>query len=180
MDDIETSAPNGYVVQQVMATWMSVRARLLENDPALEHDEAALTELLGSAEGDVDSILTRALRAMKYAENLSEAAAAYAKGIQARAKRFEARAETLRGLAFTIMEATGKSRFELPEMLAFTSAGRQTVTVTDAAKVPNVYVEEVTERKIDKAVILKDLRDGRKVEGCELSNGLSYLTVKDR
>lgn len=172
-----TDAPSGYRVEQAMAAWMSARARMLEDDPSLERDENALAELLGAAEGDIEQILTRVIRASVHAEAMSNAASEQAKTISGRAKRYDARNESLRGLAFALMEAIGKRKFELPDMTATIVNGRQGVRITDEKLIPDIYVEVVTERKPDKATILSALKAKLDVPGCEIGNGMDYLKI---
>lgn len=174
----EVKAPSGYKIEQVMATWMAVRARLLDDDPSLENDEAALTRLLGPVEGSVDDVLTRVLRGAVHAELMAKAADEQAKTIAARKKRYEARKESLRGVAFAILDTIGKRHFELPDLTASISTGHQGVSISDETKIPDKFVEIKTVRTPDKAVILSTLKSGEEVEGCSLANGLDYLTIR--
>jgi hypothetical protein len=171
-------APSGYRIEIAMAAWHSVRARLLDEDPSLENDEAALAELLGHVDGEVEHILARVLRAAVHAEVMEKAAAEQAKMTAARAKRYEARGDSLRGLAFAMMDAIGKRKVELPDLTASIVNGRQGVRITDEKLIPDIYVEVVTERKPDKATILSALKASVAVPGAELGNGLDYLTIK--
>jgi hypothetical protein len=100
---VMSDAPSAYRTEQAVATWQSLRARLLAEDPELATDEAALSDLLGPEEGDVRDILARCLRAAVHAESMEDAAKARAADIAARAKRFGARADSCRGAAFALM-----------------------------------------------------------------------------
>jgi hypothetical protein len=169
---------SGYRVEQVMATWMSARARLLNDDPALEHDEAALTELLGPIEGDAKDLIARVCRAAKHAEAMSKAAKEIAAKTTARQKRYDTRYEALRGIALSMMEAMGTRHEEYPDLTVSISAGRRGVHISDPLKVPDVYVEIKTERIPDKATIAADLNAGREVPGAELRNGMETITIR--
>lgn len=171
-------APNAWRIEQAISAWQSVRTRLLTEDPSLENDEAALTELLGPVEGDVDSILTRVLRAAVHAEAMAKAADEQAKNVASRKKRYEGRGESLRGLAFALMDTLGRRKVELGDLTANITAGRQGVRITDEKLIPDIYVEVITERKPDRATILSALKAGNEVAGCELGNGMDYLTIK--
>lgn len=171
-------APNAWRIEQVLSVWQSARARFLNDDPTLEHDEAALTELLGPVEGDAKELLVRVCRAAKHAEAMSKAAKETAAKTTARHKRYDARHDTLRGLAFAMMEAMGTRREEFPDLTVNISAGRQGVHISDPLKVPDIYVEIKTERVPDKATIAADLKAGREVPGAELRNGMETITIR--
>lgn len=173
-----SGAPSAWKIEQAMAAWQSTRARLLHEDPSLEGDEAALAEVLGPVDGDIDTILARVLRAKVHAESMKDAAKARRVSIAEREKRYENRETTLRGLAYAIMDTMGKRKVELGDLTANIRSGKKSVMITDIQKVPDVYVETVTERKPDKATMLADLEAGRTIDGAELSNGLDYIVIK--
>lgn len=165
-------------IEQALSAWNSARTRLLQDDPSLEHDEAALSEWLGPVEGDVDSIIARLLRAARHAKSMADGAAELIEDMQARKSRYVKRNEALRATAFAIMDALGKSKVELPDITATVRSGQPSVVVTDEDAVPDIYVR--TERKIDKATILSALKSGLTVEGCVLSNSLPTLSVRTK
>jgi Siphovirus Gp157 len=165
-------------VEQAMSVWQSARARLLRDDPSLERDEAALSELLGPDEGDIESILARTLRAARHAKAMADAAAQQIEDMQARKQRYAGRNEALRGMAFAIMDALGRPKFELPDLTASIRNGQPSVILTNEEKVPDIYVR--TERRVDKATILNALKSGLTVEGCELSNSLPTLSIRTK
>lgn len=171
-------APNAWRIEQVLSVWQSARARLLDEDPTLEHDEAALAELLGPIEGDAKELLVRVCRAAKHAEAMSKAAKELAAKTTARHKRYDARDDTLRGLAMAMMEAMGSRREEFPDLTVSIGAGKQGVHISDLSLVPDIYVEIVTERKPDKATIAADLKAKRDVPGAELRNGMDVITIR--
>lgn len=173
-----SDAPSGYRIEQALAAWMSARSRLLSDDAELAHDEAALTELLGPEEGEIDAILARLLRAARYAKSMSDGAAELIEEMQARKARYTRRNEALRATAFAIMDALGKKKTELPDITASVRAGQPSVVVVDEEVVPEIYIR--TERKIDKATVLSALKSGLTVEGCVLSNSLPTLSIRSR
>ena len=174
----EIRPPSGYRIEQAMSVWEAARERLLSGE--LAQDEAALTEILGEAEGDVEDVLARVLRAVVFAEDMEEAAAERARAIAARKQRYAQRGEYLRGVAMGIMDAIGKRKAELADLTASVTAGRQVVRITDADAIPDKFVEVVTERKPDRAVLLSTLKAGEAVEGCELSNGSPSISIRTR
>ena len=172
----EIRPPSGYRVEQAMAAWASARARLLAEDSGLEGNEASLDELLGEAEGDVEDVLARLLRAARDARAMAEASAGLIEDMQARKARFARRNEAFRATAFAILDALGRNRFELPDLTASIRAGQPSVQITDADAVPDLYVH--MERKIDKQTIASVLKSGGEVPGAVLSNSLPTLALR--
>lgn len=169
---------SGYRIEQAISAWQSARARLLSEDSELANDEAALVKLLGLVDGDAKEILARVCRAAKHAEAMEKSAKEMAAKTVARQKRYGARDETLRGLAFAMMEALGTRHEEWPDMTISIAAGKQGVFITDIDKVPDIYVETVTERKPDKATIASALKAKIDVPGAEFTNGMDYITIR--
>jgi hypothetical protein len=163
-----------------MATWAAARARLLNEDPALEHDEAALHDLLGPEEGDVRNVLARLLRGAVHAGAMAASAGEMADTIKGRQERYKRRAEAMRSTAYAILDAIGEVKVELPDLTASIRAGTTSVVITDPDAIPDIYVEVVTTRKPDKATILSVLRSGGEVPGCEKSNGIPTLSIRQR
>lgn len=170
------SAPNAWQVGQAVSAWQSARARLLADDPELACDEAALADLLGPENGDVQDILARVLRASQHAGDMADKAKDRARQITDRAKRYEARAQSLRGLGFSIMEVIGKTKVELPDLTATIRRGVPSAHITDEDAIPDEFAQ-IT-RKIDKAAILAALKAGQIIPGAELSNSMPSLAIK--
>lgn len=167
-----------FQIEQAMAAWASARARLLAEDAALEHDEAALIELLGPEQGTVEDVLDRLLRAAIHAEGMAGEATDRAAVSAARAKRYKARADALRGTAFAIFDAVGIRRHERPDFTASVRQGTASVVVTDEAALPEAFVRTTTAP--DKAAIMAALKSGATVPGAELSNGVPSLSIRTR
>jgi hypothetical protein len=161
-----------------MAAWASARARLLSEDSALEHDQAALDELLGDAEGDVEEVLARLLRAARDAKAMAEASAGLIEDMRARKERYQRRNEAFRSTAFAILTALERNKVELPDLTASIRAGQPSVQIVDHEVIPDEYVR-VT-RAPDKAAIMADLRVGVVIPGVELSNSLPTLSVRTK
>lgn len=169
---------SGFRIEQAMAAWQAARARLLADDADLARDEAALTDLLGPEEGEIDAILARLLRSARHAKSMADAAAELVDDMQTRKARYTRRNESLRATAFAIMDAIGQKKIELADITATIRNGQPSVIVTDEATVPDIYVR--TERKIDKATVLSALKSGLTVEGCVLSNSLPTLSIRSK
>jgi hypothetical protein len=175
----ETSRPpSGYRVEQAMSVWTAARARLLADDSGLEHDEAALDELLGAAEADVEQVLARLLRAARDAKAMAEASAGLIEDMQARKARFARRNEAFRATAFAIMTALERSKVEMPDLTASIRAGQPSVQIVNEEEIPDLYVH--MERRIDKQTIASVLKSGGEVPGAALSNSLPTLSLRTR
>jgi len=173
-----SDAPSGYRVEQALSAWQAARARLLSDDAGLEHNEAALEELLGAAEGDIEDVLARLLRAARDAKAMADASAGLIDDMQARKARYQRRNEAFRSTAFAVMDALGRAKVELPDITASIRAGQPSVQITDEDAVPDIYVELV--RKIDKQTIASVLKSGGEVPGAVMSNSLPTLTLRTR
>jgi DNA polymerase III delta prime subunit len=171
-------APSAWRVEQAMAAWASARARLLADDSGLEQNEAALDELLGAAEGDIESVLARLLRAARDAKAMADASAGLIEDMRARKERYQRRNEAFRGTAFAILDALGRNRFEMPDLTASIRAGQPSVQIVNEDEIPDLYVELV--RKIDKQTIASVLKSGGEVPGATLSNSLPTLSLRTK
>jgi hypothetical protein len=174
----EIRPPTGYRVEQALSVWAAARARLLAEDSGLEHDEAALEELLGATEADVEEVLKRLLRAARDAKAMAEASAGLIDDMQARKARFARRNEAFRATAFAIMDTLGRTKVELPDLTASIRAGQPSVQITDEDQIPDLYVH--MERRIDKQTIASVLKSGGEVPGAVLSNSLPTLALRTR
>lgn len=164
-----------YQLEQAMAALISARARLIDEDPELARDEAALT---GCLQGEGLDLLDNVLRASIHARGMAEAAETLAKAINARRDRYKARAEALRQAAFAAMDALGMTRRELPDMTVTIAAGKPGVVITDEALIPDDLIR-VT-RAPDRTAIRAALDQGAEVPGATLANGLPTMTVRTR
>lgn len=173
-------APSGYRVEQALSSWLSARSRLLNDDPDLEHDEAALLDLLGPEDGDVQNILARLLRGAVHATAMASAAGDQIESLKGRQDRYKRRADAMRATAYSILDAMGQMKVELPDLTASIRRGTQSATITDEGAVPDAFVEIVTLRKINKNDILSKLKAGEDVPGASLSNGLASLTIRTK
>lgn len=173
-----SEAPSAWKVEQALAAWNSARASLLAADAELSLDENAIQELLGPAEADVDTILTRLMKAVRHAEAMAGAAKEEIQDLQTRKARYEQRAAVARQTAFSVMQAIDRNKFETAGGTWSIRAGQQSVFVTDAEKIPDIYVR--IERHPDKQTILSALKSGLTVDGCELTNGLPSLSLRKK
>lgn len=168
--------PSGWKIEQAMSVWHSVRARLLNEDAGLAHDEAALSDLLGHEEGDVRDVLARVLRAAKHAESMADAAKEQIADMKGRQDRYKRRSEQLRATGFAILDAIGETRVELADLTASVRAGVPSLILSEDAVLPDEYV--LVTRAPDRAAIVAGLKQGAVIDGAVLSNGLPYLAIR--
>ena len=175
-----THPPSGYAIQSALSAWQSARMRLLAEDPSLEDDEAALIELLGPEQAEIEDLLARLIRGVLHSESMADAAKARASLLRARAQRYENRAQTMRATAFSIMDQNGLMRLETDEATASIRQGSPSVEITDEDLLPDAFVEVETIRKVDKRTLLAALKSGANVAGCVLTNSHPTLMVRTR
>lgn len=173
------NAPSGYKIERVMSEWMSVRARILTEDPDLENDEASISSIIGPEDGDVLDILSRVLLAAQHAASLSDAAEAMAKTLTGRAKRYLSRSDKLRETALAIMEIMGDKKVEFPTVTATVRAGKEHVIITNETLIPEEYLK--TTKAPIKSAIHDDIKlHGVVIPGAELSNAAPILTLRSK
>lgn len=174
------TAPSGYRIEQAISAWLSARSRLLSEDADLANDEAALIELLGPEDGDVRDILGRLLSAAQYAAAMQDAAGEMVANLKARQERYARRNAAFRATIFAILDATGSRIEEFPHGTLSVSSGRQAVSITDEASIPDHFVRVEVRRIPDKAKILVALKGGESVDGAALANSLPVLTIRGK
>jgi hypothetical protein len=169
------TAPSAYRIEQAMAVAQSLRQRLLQDDPDLAADEAALRDTL-DGETDVYDLMRRLARFTLDAEAMAAAAKARAENLAARKQRYERRAQAARGALFGMLDAMGERRLDDAEFTATISAGRKQVVITDEAAIPDRFWE--TSRTLKKADVNAAVKAGEDVPGAMQTNGLPTLTIK--
>lgn len=175
--------PSGYAIEAAITAWHAARQRLLLEDPSLEDDEAALVELLGPEEGDVQDVLARLIRGAVHASLMADAAQKRIDTMIGRLERYMGRAATMRATAFAIMDSVGLKKLELEDATASIRSGNPKVTITDLDALPGIYVRETVKREADKVTllaVLKSLKPDETIPGAELSNGVPSLAIRTR
>jgi hypothetical protein len=170
------SGPSAWKLEQAMSVLMAVRQRLLDDDPEMASDEKLMAGMLEGESGDAMDVLDAVIRASIVATGMADEASARAKNITARATRYKARAEALRGAAFGALAALDLKRHERADFTASVRVGQSVVIITDEASLPAAFVRTKTEP--EKALIAAALKAGQDVPGCELSNATPSLQVR--
>jgi hypothetical protein len=162
-------------LQQATLALRAGRQRLIEADPDMALE---IAEDLPEEAKAVEDAIVRVCRAAIEAEDLERAAKERAAATAARAKRFGARADELRGVAFAALDALGKTRLVAGDLTVSLRAGRQTAVVTDEEKIPDEYFDVEFIRKLNKKRLNEDVEAGVVVEGAVLGNARPVLTIK--
>lgn len=167
---------SAWKMEQAMSALMAVRARLLEDDPDIAADERLMHDMLEGESGDAMDVLDRVIRASIVAASQARAAEELARSIMARAARYNARAENLRGATFAALTALELKRHERPDFTISIRTGQPRVVITDEASLPDAFVK--IKREPDKTLIGAALKAGQAVAGAEMSNSAPSLQVR--
>lgn len=138
-----------------------------------EDEEAWLLAL--ESETDMDALLTSIVRRIEDSKALVLGTKDRAEELAARRKRFEDRIESLRNLAFKIMDAADVAKIELPEVTLSVRNVAPSVVITDEDNLPDIACK--FERKPDKAKIKELLATGL-VAGAVMTNGGKTLSIR--
>lgn len=140
--------------------------------------------LLDTLEGETNLVeaINRIAESALEDEALAKTAKERAAEIQARSKRFTARAESKWGLVQWAMEQSGRRKIEAGEFTLSIGAKPKTVIVLNESDIPRGFMRtpEPQPPKPDLKAILEALKDGQSIEGCTLSNGGTTLTVRTK
>lgn len=145
----------------------------VSNPEVLEDDETWLLAL--ESETNVEELLTQIIRQIEDTKALVVGTKDRFEELRARKDRFESRVESLRALAFKLMEAADLPKLELPEATLSIRSVPPSVMITDEEKLPDIACK--FERKPDKAKIKELLASGW-VAGATMSNGSKSLSIR--
>lgn len=165
--------PSPYEIQQALAAWNTVREELLKHDP--DPDPYAMeTAALAETEG-VKDLVVRLIRASQQADVRYKVSDNMATDLEIRARRYQKRRDRFRQTALDIMQIMGETRMEQPDFTVSVRKGQQKAVVTGA--VPDEYYDVVTERKVNNARLLDDLKEGVVIDGATLGNSPPHIAV---
>lgn len=151
-------------------------ANLVKEYPELIEDEESWLLAIES-ETDLDAILTRIVRQIEDAKALQDGTAERLSELQERKLRFARRIESLRSLAFKMMDAAGLPSKELPEATLSIRKGQPKLIEGDVNELPDELCK--ISREPDRAKIKDALKAGRTVPGFfTLSNSPPSLTIR--
>ena len=141
----------------------------------LEDDEAWIATL--ESETSFEDLLTNVVRRIEDTKALVIGTKDRFEELKSRKDRFEHRVDTLRNLAFKIMQAAELAKVELPEATLSLRAGTQQL-IGEAD--PNELPDELCKisRDLNRTAIKEALKTGLTVPGFELSNSPPSLTIR--
>lgn len=145
----------------------------VSNPEVMEDDETWLLAL--ESETNVEELLTQIVRQIEDTKALVVGTKDRFEELKARKDRFESRVESLRSLAFKLMEAAELPKLELPEATLSIRSIPPSVMITDEEKLPDIACK--FERKPDKTKIKELLASGW-VAGATMSNGSKSLSIR--
>jgi sugar-specific transcriptional regulator TrmB len=145
----------------------------VSNPEVMEDDETWLLAL--ESETNVEELLTQIVRQIEDTKALVVGTKDRFEELKARKDRFESRVESLRSLAFKLMEAAELPKLELPEATLSIRSVPPSVMITDEEKLPDIACK--FERKPDKTKIKELLASGW-VAGATMSNGSKSLSIR--
>jgi sugar-specific transcriptional regulator TrmB len=145
----------------------------VSNPEVMEDDETWLLAL--ESETNVEELLTQIVRQIEDTKALVVGTKDRFEELKARKDRFESRVESLRALAFKLMEAAELPKLELPEATLSIRSVPPSVMITDEEKLPDIACK--FERKPDKTKIKELLASGW-VAGATMSNGSKSLSIR--
>lgn len=158
---------NPEVVRQQIAN-----LKLLHID-LFDDEEAWLLSL--ESETDINVLLTSIVRRIEDCKALVIGTKDRAEELAARRKRFEDRIESLRNLAFKMMDAADLAKLEMPEVTLSVRNVAPSVQIVDEESLPDIACK--FERKPDKAKIKELLATGL-VAGAVMTNGGKTLSIR--
>lgn len=158
---------NPEVVRQQIANLKLLHVDLFEDE------EAWLLSL--ESETDINALLTQIVRRIEDCKALVIGTKDRAEELAARRKRFEDRIESLRNLAFKMMDAADLAKLELPEVTLSVRNVAPSVQIVDEDSLPDIACK--FERKPDKAKIKELLATGL-VAGAVMTNGGKTLSIR--
>lgn len=174
-NNITPRVPSGYELERAVSAWQQLREHLI-NDEELVQDEGVIASALAVAGADDPrDLLARMINAVVWTERRAEEAKTLADEMTNRKRRYEARANVMREIIHSLMEAIRVEKYQAKLARASFADGPMSVLVTDEGKIPDEYFK--VERTLRKSDVLADLKVGVVIDGAQLSNGGSVLKI---
>lgn len=158
------------------ATHQALRARLLAEDPDL--DEETLADTLEGLT-DLNEIIAAILRAALSDETLAEGLRIRISEMQGRLERLTERASKRRQIAREAMIEADIKKIMAPDLTVSLRLGSPGLIVIDETAIPASYWEPRAPR-LNRQILLSDLKQGRPVAGTLLSNPEPIISVRTK
>lgn len=149
--------------------------RLLSMYPELAEDETLRADMI-EAETDAVKVIEAALSERQEASAIEAAIASRIDDLVARKQRFVRKAEAMKALVKSVMQAAMLDKLTLPEATLSITKPRTSVNVLNVDDLPQGYFKSV--RQADKTAIKAALERGEKIPGAELALGEDGLMVR--
>lgn len=149
--------------------------KLINAHPALEDDDDLRADMVEGST-DMDAVITRTYQSLRNDEALASGAQIFKSEIDARQKRFEARAQAKRALILDILEAAKLSRRELPIATFSRRNPQPIVEIESVDDLPQGFRRVKVEAA--RTEIKKALLAGEDVPGARLALGAPSLTIR--
>jgi hypothetical protein len=159
-----------------VTTYETVRNRIRSEEKDI--DDVTLAD---TVEGltDLHEILAAVIRAALVDEALASGLKARIKEMQERLARLEERASKRRQIAREAMSETGIKKITAPDCTASLRPGTPSLVVTDEAAIPESFWEPQAPR-LKRQELVVELKQGRAVQGAQLSNPEPVLSVRSK
>lgn len=152
-------------------------AILLSAYPSLEDDAELLADML-EGETNLNGMLERIMDVKFEAEDMTTAIKAREAALKARRERFEDKADAMKDLALSLMQAAKLDKIELTEATLSIRKPSKRVEIVNEDEVPSQLMRVTVSKAPDKAAIKAQLEAGETVPGCLMGTGEVGLTVK--
>lgn len=149
-------------------------AALFHAYPELSEDEDLRADTFEGV--GLNDVLSRLVGAAQDAKFTASAVADRIGELNARKQRFERRNEAMRALILRVLKAADLAKAVLPEATVSIGKGRDSVLITDEARLPKWALRVV--KSPDKTAIKERLDAGKKVAGAEIKAGETSLTLR--
>ncbi len=156
--------------------YKALRERLSAEDPSL--DEQTLAD---TVEGltDLHEILGAVIRGALADEALAAGLKVRIAEMEDRLRRLQDRASKRRQIAKEVMTALDLKKLEAPDFTASIRPGFPSLVVINENEIPSIYWQP-RDPKLDRSMLVADLKHGREVGGATLSNPEPVLSVRTR
>jgi hypothetical protein len=167
---------NALPLKNELQLYHRLRERLLENLPEID-DETVRDTLEGIT--DLHEMIAAVIRSALVDEALHAGLRFRIDEMKERLCRLELRATKKRQLALDVMSEVGFTKLEQPDFTASTRAGSPALVVVAEDKIPNSYWVPQPP-KLDRQMILGELKRGAEIPGAQLSNPKPVLMVRTK
>lgn len=163
-----------YESKKILMEYQLTKERLIKEYPGLEFDNDALLDTLEGCTNLIDAIekiLLEAEEKKQYAACIAE----MIKNNQARKKRYEAGADSLRQFAKQLMHEAGLPSIKTPAVTASIAKSQTVLELDESAVFDEKYM--VIVKTPSKTLIKSALQNGAEIEGARLVEGEASLRV---